>query len=62
MQLHSSYITKSYKLNSKKMPNNKSYKINTTKCLRIMKKETITQVLVMVLKSFKKFFNDSTMI
>ena len=25
-----------------------------------MKKETITQVLVMVLKSFKKFFNGST--
>ena len=27
-----------------------------------MKKETITQVLVMVLKSFKMFFNGSTVI
>ena len=26
------------------------------------KKETITQVLVMLLKSLKKFFNNSTMI
>ena len=28
----------------------------------VMKKKTITQVLVIVLKSFKKFFNGSTII
>ena len=64
------------KLNTTKMPNNKGYKLSTTKVLNnksyklsttIMpndngKKETITQVLVMVLKSFKKFFNGSTII
>ena len=35
---------------------------NGGKSLMIMKKETITQVLVMVLKSFTKFFNGSAMI
>ena len=62
MLLHCSYITKSYKLNTTKISNNKSHKLNTTKMPNNNEKETIPQVLVMVLKSFKKFFNDSTMI
>ena len=53
---------KSYKLNTITMPNNKNYKLKTTIMPNNDKKETITQVLVMVLKSFKKSFNDSTMI
>ena len=36
------------------MPNNKTEKL--------MPEESIPQVFVMVLKSFKNFFNDSTMI
>ena len=53
---------KSYKLNTTVMPNNKSYKLNTTIMPNNSKKENTTQVLMMVLKSFKQFFNDSTMI
>ena len=44
------------------MPNNKSYKLNTTVMPNNNEKETITQFLVMVLKSFEQFFNGSTMI
>ena len=44
------------------MTNNKSYKLKITKMTNNNEKKTITQLLVMVLKSFKKFFNGSTMI
>ena len=44
------------------MFNNKSYKLNTTIMPNNNEKKTMTQVLVMVLKSFEKFFNSSTMI
>ena len=44
------------------MPNNKSYKLNTTIMPNTNEKETILQVLVLVLKSFGKFFNGSTML
>ena len=48
------------------MPNNKSINttisISTTITPNNNEKEIITQVLVMVLKSFKMFFNGSAMI
>ena len=44
------------------MPNDKSYKLNTTIMSNNYEKETIMQVLVMVIKSYKKLFNGSTMI
>ena len=48
---------KSYKLNTTKVLNNKSYKLSTT----IMPNDS-EKVLVMLLKSFKKLFNGSTTI
>ena len=55
MLLHCSYNNKSYKLNSTKMTYNKSYKLNTLKTTN-SEKETITQVLVMILKRVLKVF------
>ena len=53
---------KSYKLNTAIMPNNKSYKLNITIMPNNNEKRDYDTVLVMVLKSFKQFFNGSTMI
>ena len=44
------------------MPNNKSYKLNTTTMPNNNEKRDYNTELVMVLNSFKKLFNDSTMI
>ena len=52
---------KSYKINTTIMFNNKSYKLNSIIMPNNEKRDYNTGV-VMVLKSFKKFFNGSNMI
>ena len=49
-------------MNTKKMTNNKSYKLNTTKMTNNDEKRDYNTGVSDGKKKFKKFFNDSTVI